>query len=295
VVARLFFWRDEVPENDVIAKTIQIIDQNVSLHINEIKFLTEKDEPEWIELVNIGRKRVLLKDWSIADFSDTVSIDSPIYLDSGEFVVISKDSLHEFYQLQLKKMVILNKFPILNDQDDEIILIDPAGSWREKVRYEQKWLEGEEFRSPSLERINPLLYEDKSENWGPCIAQSGGTPGIENSIYSDLRSGVTSVIASPNPFSPNADGIDDVTIISGRIPETSARIKAEVYDTRGRLIYILIDNRFSGSHFNLVWDGRDKMGRIARIGIYIIFIQVLNDRLGVLREMKTTVVLAQKL
>jgi len=57
----------------------------------------------------------------------------------------------------------------------------------------------------------------------------------------------------------------------------------------------LKDNQFSGSHFNLVWDGRDGKGSIARIGIYIIFIQALNDRLGVLREMRTMVVLAQKL
>ena len=101
------------------------------------------------------------------------------------------------------------------------------------------------------------------------------------------------ITAFPNPFSPNSDGVDDVTIISGEIPERSARIKAEVYDTHGRLIQILRDNRFSGSQFNLVWDGRDENGRIARIGIYIVYIQVLNDLIGVLREMRTTVVLAQ--
>lgn len=295
VVARLSFSMDEVPENDVISKTIRIIDRDVSLHINEIKFLTEKDEPEWIELVNLSGEKVLLKDWSLADLSDTVSIDSLIYLDSGEFIVLSEDTLSEFYQLQIKKMVILNKFLTLNDQDDEIILIDPSGSWKEKVRYERDWLEGEEFRSPSLERINPLLYENKAENWGPCIDQVGATPGRENSIFSELKKGETGAMASPNPFSPNADGIDDVTIISGEIPEKSARIKAEVFDTHGRLIQTLKDNRFSGSQFNLVWDGRDGKGRIARIGIYIIFIQALNDRLGVLREMRTTVVLAQKL
>jgi hypothetical protein len=295
VVARLFFRLDDVLENNVISKSILIIDRDVSLHINEIKFLTEKEEPEWIELVNLSHNNVLLKNWSIADLSDTVSIDSSIYLESGEFVVISEDSLPEFYQLQIKKMVILNKFPTLNDQVDEIVLIDPSGSGKEKVRYEKEWLEGEDFRSPSLERINPLLYENKAENWGPCIDQANATPGTENSIYSKLKSDVTMAVASPNPFSPNADGIDDATIISGEIPENSARIMAEVYDTRGRLIQTLIDNRFIGSHFNLVWDGRDGSGRIARIGIYIIYIQVLNDRLGVLREIRTTVVLAQKL
>lgn len=295
VVFRLFFPEDEVPENNVIVRTIRIIDKATSLHINEIKFLTDEDEPEWIELVNTGQKRVLLKDWSIADLSDTVSIDSSRYLDSGEFVVISEDSLPKFYQLSSDKMIILPYFLLLNDAADELILFDPAGNLKEEIQYEKEWLEGESFRSPSLERINPLLNGNKSENWGPSITPFGATPGEKNSIFSDLSSTVTSAIASPNPFSPNGDGIDDVTIISGEIPETSARIKAEVYDIRGRLIQTLVDNRFIGSFFNLVWDGRDKMGRFARIGIYIIFIQVLNDRLGVLREMKTMVTLAQKL
>ena len=295
IVARLIARKDEVCENDVVSRTIQIINRDVSLHINEIKFLTEEKEPEWIELINLSDKAVLLRDWAIADLTDTVSIDSSLYLESGDFVVLSKDSLPEFYQLDIKKMLILNKFPTLNDQEDEIILIDPIGRWIEQVRYEHDWLEGESFRYPSLERINPLLYENKSENWGPCIGHVGGTPGVKNSIFTELMDKEAKVKAVPNPFSPNDDGIDDVTIIHGEIPEMSARIKVEVYDMRGRLINTLMDNRFTGSHFNLVWDGRNEEGRMARIGIYILFIQVLNDRLGVLREIKTTVVLAQNL
>ena len=295
LVVRLFFHLDKNPENDVISKTVRIINRDVSLHINEIKFLTEFEEPEWIELVNLGEEKVLLKNWSIADLADTVSIDSLIYLEPGEYIILSEDSLHQFYQLQIKKIVILNKFPTLNDQDDELALIDPLGNWKEKIRYERDWLEGEDLRSPSLERINPLLYENKSENWGPCIDQNRATPGNINSIFSELNMEESNIIASPNPFSPNSDGVDDVTIISGMIPERSARIRAEVYDIRGRLIQSLMDNRFTGSRFNLVWDGRDKNGRIARIGIYIVYIQALNDLIGVLHEMRTTVVLAQKL
>jgi len=293
LVVKLFFSLDKNPENDMISKTVRIINRDVSLHINEIKFLTELEEPEWIELVNSGEEKVLLKDWSIADLIDTVSIDSLIYLDPGEFIILSEDILPQFYQLQIKKIVILNKFPTLNDQDDELILIDPLGNWKEKIRYERDWLEGEEIRSPSLERINPLLYENKAENWGPCINQNRATPGEINSIYSELKIGESNIIASPNPFSPNSDGVDDVTVISGEIPERSARIRAEIYDIRGRLIQTLRDNRFSGSQFNLVWDGRDENGRIARMGIYIVYIQALNDLVGVLREMRTTVVLAQ--
>jgi hypothetical protein len=295
IVALLYFKKDEIPENNLTSRTIRILEQEVSLHINEIKFLTEDNEPEWIELANLSKESIFLKDWAVADLTDTTAIDSPIYLKPGEFLVLSEDTLSELYRLKMEKFIILDKFPTLNDHEDEIILLNPTGSWIERLKYSRQWLEGEDYKLPSLERINPILYENIAENWGPCVNSIGATPGEQNSIFSELEKGASDLTASPNPFSPDLDGYDDVTIISGRIPETSARIKAEIYDVRGRLIRILKDNRFSGSHFNLVWDGRENSGRIARIGIYIIYFQALNDRLGVLREMKTTVILAQKL
>jgi hypothetical protein len=295
ILAQLYFDKDELPENNYIFEKIRVFEEEISLHINEIKFLSENGEPEWIELVNLSRESIYLKDWALADLSDTTCIDSQMYLKQGEFIVLSEDTLPEFYGLKMKKMIILNKFPTLNDQEDEISLLNPAGSWIEKIIYDRQWLEGEEYRSPSLERINPGLYANKAENWGPCIHSNGATPGKQNSIYSKLTHWNSELRVSPNPFSPDQDGNDDVAIISGKIPVNSAKIKAEIYDIRGRLIRILKDNAFSGSHFDLVWDGKDLNGTNARIGIYIVYIQALNDRLGVLREMKTTVVLVHKL
>ena len=64
---------------------------------------------------------------------------------------------------------------------------------------------------------------------------------------------------------------------------------------RGRLIRTLKENQFSGSKFNIVWDGLDDTGRLARMGIYLIFMETINDIRGILRELKCSVVLAQKL
>ncbi|TFH02797.1 MAG: hypothetical protein E4H13_00855 [Calditrichales bacterium] len=116
-----------------------------------------------------------------------------------------------------------------------------------------------------------------------------------NSIFSEITSAAPYLRAAPDPFSPDGDGIDDVTIISGEITLNNARINAHIFDINGRLIQTLRDNRFNGNQINLVWDGKDSDGRLARIGIYLVFVQALNDRDGILKEMKTTVVLAQKL
>ena len=157
------------------------------------------------------------------------------------------------------------------------------------------WLEGYESQSVSLERINPSLYENKSENWGPSVSMVGATPGKRNSIYSDLSAKTAKVEVSPNPFSPDEDGFEDHTIISGTIPDKSARIKIQIFDIKGRKIKTLQDNNFTGSTFNVVWDGKDENNQNARMGIYIVYVQILNDRNGVIRELKTSVVLAHKL
>ena len=166
------------------------------------------DEPEWIELVNCGQEILYLRDWSIADLSDTVVIDTSVYIEPGEYLVLSKDSLSEYYEISKENLIFLKKIPTFNDQEDAISLIEPAGNWVERVIYEQGWLEGEEFRSPSLERINPSLYENKSENWGPSVDPDGATPGRINSIFSDLDEKKTSLEVIPSPFSPDADGVD---------------------------------------------------------------------------------------
>lgn len=295
IIARLTYTSDENTANNLVQKNIQVHSRGTTLHINEIKFLTIDREPEWIELINSGDEAVYLKGWSIADQSDTVRIDTPLFIKPYSYLVISNDTLSEIYDLLNKNLLILKTLPVLNDQGDEIILLNPLEKKMENILYNRQWLEGEDYRSPSLERINPLLNGNQSENWGPCVDPSGSTPGRKNSIYSDLKIQANSLSVGPNPFSPDADGIDDVAILSGEIPEKSARISVQIFDIKGRLIRTLTDNGFTGSNFHLIWDGRDNQGRMARIGVYIIHIQAINDRRGVLREMKTTIVLAQKL
>ncbi len=293
IIVRIRFEKDENPENDRMIRSVEVFDRTGKLNINEIMFLPEADEPEWLELYNSGEEEVYLKGWSIADKSDTVSIDISAFISPAEYLVISEGQLPVRYQLSNDHLIILKKFITFNNQGDEIRLIAPSGEENERVAYNSDWLEGEAFRNPSLEKINPILAANMAENWGPGVSPLGSTPGYRNSIFSDLNKVQGNLIAKPDPFSPDGDGIDDVTIISGTIPETNARIRAMIFDVKGRQIRILRENRFTGSQFNFVWDGKDDNGHLSRIGIYIVYIQVLNDRRGTLHEMKTTVILAQ--
>jgi len=57
----------------------------------------------------------------------------------------------------------------------------------------------------------------------------------------------------------------------------------------------LANNQPSGSSGSVIFDGRDDFGEALRIGIYIIFLEAINEGNGVVETMKTVVVVARKL
>jgi len=286
---------DERSANNRLTVEINVFSETAELKINEIKFLTDDQEPEWIELINTGTTPVFLNGWSLMDARDTLLIDTAALIGTNAYLVLSAGILPEKYGLSADQVLMMKHFPTLNDQGDFLRIRSPAGMIVEEVSYEIDWLEGEAWRQVSLEKINPALNSAKRENWGPCLDKAGGTPGRRNSLYTPRDYGTMDITVAPNPFSPDGDGSDEVTLISGRLASSSARIKILIFDIIGRLIRTLEDNRFSGNNFSLVWDGKDENGQPARIGIYVIYLQMLNDRQGTLAEMKTTVILARKL
>ncbi len=283
--------------NNKAFATLQILDNSVALHINEIKFLAEEGEPEWLELYNSGEKKVSLEGWGIADKKDTVLVDSAVYIYPGQYKIIAeKAGLDTLYALTDSLIVVLPKLPTFNNGDDIIFLLNPLGGWLEQVPYENDWLEGEEARMPSLERINYNLDSRLQRNWGPSVADENATPGMENSLYTDPEETLKSSLEiSPNPFSPDNDGHEDHALISVKLPLSTARIKVAIFDMLGRKRRTLRDNSFSGENTTVVWDGRDDAGRKVRMGVYIVLAQILNDREGVIKELKETVVVARKL
>jgi hypothetical protein len=292
---RIFYSDDQNAGNNLLERTIVLYQSESGLAINEIKFLTDEEEPEWIELYNHGAENIYLQGWMIADSRDTASVDTPIFIEPDQYLVLASGGISRHFSVDTSRVLILKDLPSLNNSGDEVILIRPDGSWQERVYYAESWLQDESVLKPSLERINPRLYSESERNWGPCVAPQRGTPGKVNSILTIPAPASSAVAVNPNPFSPDGDGREDFALISGIIPETSARVRIRIFDICGRPIRTIIENRFTGNHFDTVWDGRDDDGRTARIGIYIIFVQVIDDLSGTLREMKTTVVLAKPL
>lgn len=57
----------------------------------------------------------------------------------------------------------------------------------------------------------------------------------------------------------------------------------------------LANNHPGGSSGSVIFDGRDDSGEALRIGIYIIFLEAINEGSGGVENIKTVVVVARRL
>ena len=135
---------------------------------------------------------------------------------------------------------------------------------------------------------------DEPENWKDSSVFNG-TPGFRNSVTPPDSSNLVRLSVAPNPFSPDADLVDDEARISFTFPASPSHVNLRIYDMRGRCIRTLMAAESSGYHGQVVWDGRDDRDRISDVGIYIIYIEGLCSSLGRKGSAKTTVVLAGRL
>ncbi len=294
VCARLQSPVDQKEENNAVRTYFTVVDPSPGLVLNEIKFLTFEGEPEWVELYNFGKQAVPLRGWCIADEKDTARIESFRFLLPDSFVVLTGDSaLLNWYGLDSLQVCVLSHFPTLNNDADILYLMPPWGGWAEQVSYKKSWLGEAASMSPSLERINPQIDARQEGNWGPCAAAQGATPGKINSLFEPLRTSHLKIDVHPNPFSPDGDGFEDRALITLDIPAHAAQVRVVIYDVLGRKIRTLWENHFSGQQAQLVWDGRDEQRRKVRIGVYIVFAQILDAAHGILQNAKTTVTVAR--
>ena len=123
----------------------------------------------------------------------------------------------------------------------------------------------------------------------------GGTPAKVNSIFTDNLNTESNISVSPNPFSPDDDGFEDFTIINYNLTQATSQVRIKIFDSQGRLVRTLLSSQASGSSGSVVFDGLADDGEALRIGIYIIFLEAINEGVGVVENLKTVVVVARKL
>ena len=85
--------------------------------------------------------------------------------------------------------------------------------------------------------------------------------------------GLSGVLAEPNPFSPNGDGLYDDTVITFYLGRPADYVNIEFYDLAGvlarRLVFQQATNYTGRTFLQMTWDGTDMNGNVVPYGLYV--------------------------
>lgn len=278
-----------------------------SLIVNEIMYAPRSGDAEYVELFNPNPYAVDVRDWLLADAAETTSSSvhkissSSVIVDGGGFIVVAGDSgiFGRFsYLTESRYRVIVKRSGLsLNNDGDNVMISDLTRVLMDSVHYVAAW-HNPEIDDPtgrSLERINPDFPSNDRRNWSTCANVLGGTPGKTNSLYAIAIPSEAAISFSPNPFSPDADGFEDITIIHYAVSAAAGLVRIRIYDAVGRLVRLLADGEPTGAQGEIIWDGLNDRGERVRMGIYIVLVEALDAEGGSIRTIKGVVVVAVKL
>lgn len=78
------------------------------------------------------------------------------------------------------------------------------------------------------------------------------------------------LVADQNPFSPRSKLRFELV--------QAGHARLAVFDSRGRLVRRLVDEPLRAGAHSVAWDGRDRVGRQAATGLYLIHLEAAGSR-----------------
>ncbi|NUO01235.1 MAG: lamin tail domain-containing protein [Saprospiraceae bacterium] len=271
--------------------------------INEILFNPATGGSDFIELYNRSNKIFDLFGWTIANTADATDGEKVILTDftlfPGEYVVFSpsRSDVLAQYTVENPGALLENDLPTLEDdlgnvslvvQNQTIDAFDYTDDLHNALLNDKNGV--------SLERISPDQPTQSDGNWHSAAATAGyGTPTSRNSQYADQAPtpGAEFVTLINTTFSPDSDGVEDVLTFAYAVDKPGYAMNARVFDAAGREVRNLLNNLLLASEGILKWDGSANDGSRARLGIYVLWVELIHPE-GNVERVKLPCVLAGK-
>lgn len=139
-------------------------------------------EIEYVEIYNKSAKFFNLQGWKIGDASSEGNIGAA-WLLPGEYKILTATANAPLFISN--SAVGTTSFPSLNNAGDDLVLKNNTGLILDKLSYTDDWYQDEIKKNGgfSLELINPNDPCSDQDNWIASNSNSGGTPGLINSVY----------------------------------------------------------------------------------------------------------------
>ncbi|MEZ4720920.1 MAG: lamin tail domain-containing protein [Flavobacteriales bacterium] len=183
---------------------------------------------EFVELHNRSGKLLRLENLELADARKSSVIATTVMMPDEYLILCSSGSAALF--AAYGKVATVSSMPSLNNTGDSIY-IHLNGTTIDLVEYSDSWYQDENKQDGgfTLERINPEISCTQESNWRASNDGLGGTPGMQNSIYS----------LAPDTTNPIISALEVVAIDTLRLmfskPMDSASLTAATFSAMNGL------------------------------------------------------------
>jgi hypothetical protein len=273
--------------------------------ISEIMFSCIPGCVEYIELFNNSSNLLDLSDLRISVAQEgesgkpVIPLKTPVLFFPGEYLVLckNKQTLLSCHTIQNQKSIVETKdLPSLPDDGACITILNRSLESVDRFCYTPDDIFPllSDYHGVSLERLSMDRRTGEQSQWHSASSLSGfGTPGEPNSQALSTDIFQNTVEISPEIFSPNNDGRDDIMEFHFSINKEGFVGTVAVYDPVGRIVCFLGENEVLGTSGMFLWDGRDGNGNICCTGIYLIYAEFWNLK-GDRERFKKVVVLVRE-
>ena len=256
--------------------------------INEVLFNPYPDGADFVELYNVSGKIIDISELYMASIKlgqveklyPTTTAKHLLMPHSYLVLTTDKTNIQEHYLCENPSAIIeVNTMPSLPDDEGIVCLTNIKGQIIEQFAYSDKMHFDliKEEEGVSLERLSFSKGTNEISNWHSAASTAGyATPTYQNSqtaVKNEVPESNFSV--SPEVFTPNGDGIDDLLHLYYNNTEVGGLVTIRIYDSSGKVIKHLANNESIGMAGDFVWDGLSDKSHALRPGIYIIYIQKL--------------------
>ena len=136
---------------------------------------------EYVELYNPGSVPIRLENFRLNNEK------LPAYtLNPASYVVVVDNSSYSSFSSIISNVIQVTNFDALSTPSDSVILRDQYRNLVDSIYYSSTWFDDaiKDDGGYSLELINPNLTCSENNNWTATLSSTGGTPGVQNSVYS---------------------------------------------------------------------------------------------------------------
>jgi hypothetical protein len=268
------------------------------LIINEILFNPPPNGVDFVEIYNKSDKFINLQNWVIANATTNRIITTEMrIMPPQSYLALTPDliKLKQQYSRTIDSLVQVVSLPSYNDSDGSVRLLTPQGALMDRLDYEERWhfplLERRE--GVSLERISFNAPTQDRNNWFSAAAPFFGTPTYLNS-QSERQSALTALKdcfrIENQVFTPDGDGFQDFMRLHLDCAATGGVATIKIFDAAGRLMRTLLNQETVAPGMFLAWDGTTDNGSKARIGPYLLMIELFDLQGNVKRDQFKVVV-----